>query len=254
MPDPGNWLIVFLRASGFILVFPVFSATHIPTRVRVALAALLGLLVAPVLPAAPLAGADFWGAAGVMAVEVGSGLLLGFAGRLMFYALDIAGGIISAEIGLNLPTSLNPMSAGQTTEIGTVLHYLGGVLFLALNLHHELLLAFRRSYHFLPAGGAGGVSEPLALEIIGRTGHLFAFAVQMAAPIIAVSFIITLVFSVLSRAVPQMNVFTESWAVRILGGLAVFGLTCHLFGAHIANFLRRLPEDMLRVAQLLGGG
>ena len=73
-----------------------------------------------------------------------------------------------------------------------------------------------------------------------------------AAPLIAVSFIITLVFSMLGRAVPQMNVFTESFAFRSLAGLAVFGLTLHLMAQHIMNYLQRLPEDVLRVAQLIG--
>ena len=77
---------------------------------------------------------------------------------------------------------------------------------------------------------------------------------QIAAPVMAVSFVITIVFSVLGRAVPQMNVFSESFPVRTLAGLAVFGLTCTFMAQHIANHLRRLPEDMLRVAQLMGAG
>jgi flagellar biosynthetic protein FliR len=184
-------------------------------------------------------------------MEGGFGLLLGFAARMLFFALDIAGAIIGAEIGLTIPSSLNPMSTGQTTEAATVLQYLAAMIFLTLNLHHGLLLAFQRSYHFLPVGG-GHLKESLLLDVLGRTGHLFWFALQMSAPVLAISFIITLVFAVLSRAVPQMNVFVESFTVRILVGLTVFALTCQIMGQHIANYLGRLPEDVLRVAQLLG--
>jgi flagellar biosynthetic protein FliR len=74
----------------------------------------------------------------------------------------------------------------------------------------------------------------------------------MAAPMIATSFLLNLIMAVLGRAVPQMNVFTESFAFRALAGLTVFGLTLNLMAQHIMNFLRRLPEDVLRVAQLLG--
>ena len=49
-----------------------------------------------------------------------------------------------------------------------------------------------------------------------------------------------------------MNVFTESFAFRTLAGLMVFGLTLNLMAQHITNYLNRLPEDILRVAQLLG--
>ena len=252
MPDPLNWLLVFLRASAFLAIFPVFSITNVPVQIRVALGALVSFLVAPTLPDASQAGADFWNVLGLMSMEVGFGLLLGFVSRMLFYTLDIAGAIIGAEIGFTIPAGLNPLSAGQTTETATVLQYLAAMLFLTLNLHHGLLLAFQRSYYFLPMGG-GHLRESLLLDVIGRTSHLFWFALQMSAPILAISFIVTLVFAVLSRAVPQMNVFVESFTVRILVGLTVFALTCQLMGQHMANYLGRLPEDVLRVAQLMGG-
>jgi flagellar biosynthesis protein FliR len=56
----------------------------------------------------------------------------------------------------------------------------------------------------------------------------------------------------LGRAVPQMNVFSESFAFRIMAGLFVFAVTLPLIGQHMANALRRLPDDMMRVAQWLG--
>jgi len=251
MPDLLTWLLVFLRASSLIAVFPVFSITNVPVQVRVALGALVSFLVAPIVPVGDFAGTDFWGIIGVMAKEVGFGLLLGFVARMLFYALEIAGALIGAEIGLSIPSSLNPLSPGQTTEAATVLQYLAAMIFLTLNLHHSLLLAFRRSYQFLPVGG-GHLRESLLLDVAGRTGHLFWFALQMSAPVMAISFIITLVFAVLSRAVPQMNVFVENISVRVLVGMIVFALTCQLMGQHIANYLGRLPEDILRVAQLLG--
>jgi flagellar biosynthetic protein FliR len=134
-----------------------------------------------------------------------------------------------------------------------ILQNLGIMLFLTLNLHHGLLMAFQRSYHFLPIGG-GRLNEALLLDLLGRTNQLFWFALQMSAPVLAVSFMVTLIFAVLSRAVPQMNVFLENFTVRLLAGLSVFGLTCQLMGEHIANYIGRLPEDVLRVAQLMGMG
>lgn len=251
MPDLLTWLLVFLRAMAFIVVFPVFSNTNIPVQVRVALGALVSFLVSPLVPTATLVLADFWGVIGLMMVEIGCGLLLGFVSRIIFYALEFAGNIISTEIGLNLPGGINPVTNSQSTQIATVLQYLGGVLFLSLNMHHGLLMAFRKSYQFLPIGG-GRPGEALLLDVVGRTGHVFWFGIQMAAPVLAVAFIITLVFAVLGRAVPQMNVFAENFSVRLLAGMIVFGLTCQLMAQHVANYLGRLPEDVLRVAQLVG--
>jgi len=251
MPDLLNWLLVFLRAIALLTIFPVFSATNFPVQIRLALGALLSFLVAPLIPAASVAHLDVWSVIGLMALEVGFGLLLGFVSRMIFYALEIAGGLIATEMGLMIPAGLNPLTTSPTSEIATILQYMAAMLFLSLNLHHGLLLAFQKSYLFLPVGG-GHLHESLALDIIGRTSHLFLFAVQMAAPMLAVAFIVTLVFAVLGRAVPQMNVFSESFSVKLMSGMVVFGLTCQLMAQHIANFLHRLPEDVLRVAQLVG--
>ena len=100
MPDVLNWLLVFLRASALMAVFPVFSAKNIPVQIRVALGALVAFLVAPTVPMRSLAPLDMWALLGLMMTEVGFGLLLGFVSRMLFYALEVAGGIISTEIGL----------------------------------------------------------------------------------------------------------------------------------------------------------
>jgi flagellar biosynthetic protein FliR len=244
------WLLVFLRAAGLLAVFPVFSGTNFPVQIRVALAALVAFLVAPLVPLAAMP-ADFWGVAGLMALELGFGLLLGFVSRMVFYALEIAGGLMATEIGLMLPAGINPMGASTISELATVLQYVAGMLFLGLNLHHALLLAFQRSYRFLPVGG-GRLQESVLLDVLGRSGHLFWFALQVAAPVLAVTFLVTIVFALLSRAVPQMNVFSENFSLRLLAGLIVVGLTCQLMAQHIANGLHHLPDDVLRVAYLLG--
>ena len=250
MPDFTTWLLIFVRASALFAVFPIFSITNVPRQVRIALGALLAFLVLPLVPGASAAN-DLWKLIGVIALEVCFGLLLGFVSRMVFYALDIAGNLLAAEIGLSMPTSINPMTANQSTDTANLLNYMAAMLLLSLNMHHELLAAFARSYSFLPVGG-GHLSGTLVVDLISRTTHLFVFAIQLAAPLVAVSFVITLVFSVLSRAVPQMNVFAESFGARLLAGLTVFGLTCQLMGQHIMNYLHRLPEDVLTVAQLVG--
>jgi flagellar biosynthetic protein FliR len=186
----------------------------------------------------------------MMAVEVGVGLMLGFVCRLVFFALEIAGNIMSTEIGLSVPPGLNPLNDAPMTTTAAILYYLAAMLFLSLDMHHWMLIGFQKTYSYLPIGAAH-VSQALVTNIIARTGGIFTTALQMSAPLLAVSFIISLVFAVLGRAVPQMNVFAESFAVRPLVGLSVFGLTLDLMAEHIMNYLRRLPEDMLRVAQAL---
>jgi flagellar biosynthetic protein FliR len=245
-----NWLMVFLRASSMLSVFPVFSARNFPVQLRLALGGLLAGMVAATLPDKAVQAADFWGLAGQMAIEVGMGLMIGFACRLVFFALEIAGSIISTEIGLSMPPGINPLNDAPMTTTAAILYYLAAMLWLSLDMHHWMLIAFKKTYDYAPIGTAH-LSQALVMDMVARTGGIFAIALQMAAPLLAVSFIISLIFAVLGRAVPQMNVFAESFAVRPLVGLSVFGVTLDLMAQHIMNYLRHLPEDMLRVAQAL---
>ena len=98
MPDLFTWMLVFIRVSAMLMLFPVFSITNVPVLVRVALGALTAFLIAPMVPALDVSGADLWKIIGLMSLEACYGLLLGFVSKLLFFALDIAGAIIGAEI------------------------------------------------------------------------------------------------------------------------------------------------------------
>lgn len=250
--DFFNWMLVFLRLSAFLLILPFFSMAGFPATMRVALGALGALLIAPVLPPFALNKLGFMSLLGVMIQEVSIGLLLGFVARMIFYAVEMAGSIISTEMGLNLAAIFDPMNQQSSQIAGTVLVFLATVVMLTLNLHHWMLLAFEESYTVLPAGTAH-LSNTLFETIVGQTSHVFMIALQLSAPIIAASFVITLIFSMLSRAVPEMNVFSEMFGFRIVGGLIVFGFTLQLSAQYVVNYLNRLPNDLLTVAQMMGG-
>ena len=233
-------------------VFPIFSAKNFPVQLRLALGALLSALISATLPHFEPAP-DTLGVIGQMAVEIGVGLLFGFASRLIFFALEIAAAIISIEIGLAMPAGVIPVMDQSATAPGAILYYLAAMLFLGMDMHHWMLVGFARTYEFLPIGTAH-FSHTLMTEMVARTSELFVVALQLSAPLMAVSFILLLVFSALGRAVPQMNVFHESLALRPLIGLGVFGMCMQLTSQHIINYLRHLPEDVLRVAQLMRVG
>jgi len=250
--DFYNWFLVFVRMGAFLLALPFFSAVNFPVMMRIALAGLAALLVAPQLPAFPINHLDLISLVGLLVREVAIGLLFGFFARMIFYAADIAGMIISNEMGLSMGSIMDPTS-GQSEQVpGLILFLLATITMLSLDLHHGLLLGFARSFEILPLGG-GHLSSALFETMVARTGQIFVIALQLSAPVMAVSFCITVFFSVMSRAVPQMNVFAESFGIRIAGGLVVLGFTLQIAAQYIANYLQRLPNDLLGLGQLLHG-
>ncbi len=251
--DFYNWMLVFVRVGAFLLALPFFSAVNFPVMLRIALAALAAMLISPQLPAFPMNHVDFFSLVGLMFRELSVGLLLGFIGRIIFFAADIAGMIISSELGLTMGQIFDPSSRQSEQVPGLILSFLAILTMLTLDLHHGLLLGFARTFEVLPVGG-GHLSPSLFELVIGRSSQIFLVALQIAAPVMAVSFVITVFFAIMSRAVPQMNVFAESFGIRIAGGLIVFGFTLQITAQYVANHLRRIPDDLLYIGQLLNGG
>jgi len=248
--DVTTWFVIFVRFSAYLLLFPVTAAQSIPIIVRLGFSATCAFLILPVVPAVPLHDAPLHKLFGLLFVEASTGLSLGLLARFLFYAVEMAGSLISTESGLMLSSNFNPITSSFGSAPGALLHWMTIVLLLTLNLHHWIIIGLQRSYEIIPAGGAH-LSELLLSDIVARASGMFVIALQMTAPLLASSFLVTLVFSLLGRAVPQMNVFSESFPVRSIAGLAVFGLTCNLLAQHIVNHLNRIPEDFIRVAQML---
>lgn len=249
--DLTTWFVVFVRFSAYLLLFPITAAQAIPVMVRLGFAGLGAFLILPLVPAVNLDAVSLFHVIRMFFMEVSTGLILGLLARFLFYAVEMAGSLIATESGLMLSSNFNPITASFVSSPGVVLHWMGLILMLTLDLHHWLIIGLQRSYEIIPAGGAN-LSELLLSDIVGRAAGMFVIAVQMTAPVLATSFLVTVVFSLLGRAVPQMNVFNESFPVRTFAGLAVFGLTCNLMAQHIVNHLNRIPQDFLRVANLLG--
>jgi flagellar biosynthetic protein FliR len=250
--DFYNWFLVFVRLGAFLLALPFFSAVNFPATMRVALAALSALLLAPQLPVLAVSHLDLLTLVGLLAREVAIGLLFGFFARMVFFAADIAGVIISSELGLSMGNIMDPTSRTPEQVPGLILFFMATITMLSLDLHHGLLLGFAKSFEVLPLGG-GHLSSSLFETIVARTSQIFVIALQIAAPVMAVSFCITVFFAVMSRAVPQMNVFAESFGIRIAGGLIVFGFTLQIAAQYIVNHLQRLPDDLIGLGQMLHG-
>ena len=251
--DFNNWMLVLVRAGAFLGTLPLFTMLNVPVRVRVALAGLLAVLIAPTLPPFALQHLAFLDWLGLFAREALSGLALGFVTRMVFFASDFAGQIMGNEMGLNLAAIVDPLN-GRTTQLPSmVMFVLTCMMMMTLDMHHWLLTGFQYTYTLVPIGGVQ-LHEMLFTNILDHTSRVFVVGVQIAGPMMAASFLAMLLLGFLGRLVPQMNVFAESFTVRIACGLTVFGLTMEISAQHILNGLHRLPEDMMRVAQFLGVG
>ena len=240
------WMMAFARAGGLMSLCPVFSGQTVPMQVRVAIAGMLSWFVTGTQHGTIAMPVDIITLVISTGHELGIGLLMGFGMRIVFYAIDFAGQVMSTEVGLTMSSDIDPISHTSSSAVGISLSYFGALLFLLSGCHHAMFAAFIRSFDLAPIGQMSFNSKVAEL-FVTSTGKIFLIAVQMAAPLIAVNFVVNFTFAILARVTPGIQSYSESFGVRIVAGLTLFGMTMGLTAQIVLNYLRGSPELVLRL-------
>ena len=240
------WVLVLLRTGAFFLGIPLFAGKLIPVKYRMAFALILSLLINPSVPADLYLAKHFFGAILLAMNEVCIGLLLAMMVRMVFFAVELAGHLISYEIGLMASNSVNPLLGSTDSTLTSLFYYFSLLIFFIANLHHEVIRAFILSFELLPIGNYFLHANP-TFQYVREVANVFVLGTLIAAPFIALNFIINLSFAVLGKAVPKMNVFITSFAVRILCGLVLLVSCILLISSYILEHSRRSVEVMLDI-------
>lgn len=242
------WMMALLRAGGLISVLPVFSAPSVPMQMRLVLAVFLAYLAGNYVPGHSSMPEQPAALALVAGNELLIGLFMGLIVKIIFFAAEMAGQIISNEMGLTTGSTLDPASGNNFATAGVLFSNLAALLLLTTGAYHSVLFAYLRSYRYAPVGNLG--FSPGALDLfVTQTSQIFLLGVQMSAPVIAVNFVVTLTFAVLGKVAPSINVFTESYSARILAGLTVLGLTFGLAAQYVLGYLQNAPDLMLQLVR-----
>jgi len=242
-----TWLMVLLRTTGVILQLPILAGRSIPVTVQVGLSMCIATLLVGVVPRAEVP-TTMWPLLYAAGGEVLIGLAMGFVGRMAFAAVDMAGRIITGEIGLNASAALG-VPEPSTEPLAALLSTFAIVMFFLFGGHLIMLSALARSFDIVLAGrpvltGAAGET------MIRATSHMIELGFRISAPFIAMNFLVSLAFSALGRVVPKLNPFVISFSVRLIAGLTLLSSS----GALIARYLY-LEFDLtpMTMLQLVAG-
>ncbi len=239
--DMYAWLFALFRATALMFSVPVFDHTGLPRTAKVAFAGLLALIAESRVAETVALPDQVVGVLLILTKEIAIGVLMGFAVRMVFAMLDFAARVLAVEVGLQPPPELQSDVAGN--PVGSILYYLGVVVFLS-GAHYAMIAAFVRSLELVPPGLQPPDVNFVAL-VVQHSVRIIYLGVLMAAPFMAVNFLINLTFSLLGRVVPRMNVFVLSFSARILAGLGMLALAAGLITHYMIEEFRGVPETML---------
>jgi flagellar biosynthesis protein FliR len=216
------FLLVFARVGTALMFMPVFGEVFVSSTIRLMFALVMSLLLAPVLmPTLPVPPTAVPAFATLIATEAFIGLFLGVVARMVMSALEMAGMVISLQTGLAAAAMFNPAIGTQGSPFGSILGVLGITLLVVTDLHHLLLAGVANSYALFPPGGILPVND-FAETTMRLVGQSFSIGTQMAAPFVIGGIVLNVALGVLSRLVPQMQIFFVALPIQIAGGLVLF--------------------------------
>jgi flagellar biosynthetic protein FliR len=210
--------LVMLRCAGFVISAPIFGHRAVPGPVKAGLIAVLSITLASGVAVATDAQPMLLAAPVELAIGVGLGLTMA-AG---FSVVDAASRLLSIQMGLSLGAVFDPVGGEASTPFEPLFAVLAGLLFLALNLHQAIVRILAESFTALPIGG--GLPSGLFGALASLIAIALELAVKVAMPLALVLLLVELAVALISRAIPQVNVFFLGLPLKILVGIALVAI------------------------------
>ena len=247
------WLAAFAwplaRILALVASAPVIGNPSVPASVKIGLALLITIVVAP-LAAAP-AGIDPASAGGllILAQQLLIGLAMGFAMQVAFWAAELAGELIGLQMGLGFATLYDASVPGFIPIVGQYLGIVISLAFLAVDGHLLLVSTLAQSFQVLPLAPFSAPSGLRALAEWG--GSIFSLGLALSLPLLAALLITNLALAVLTRAAPQLNIFAIGFPLAILIGILALALALPYFAPTFERMFSDGLAAMLRLAAAL---
>jgi len=239
-----NVLWAMLRIGALCMVLPLIGTHAVPKRVRVLLAGVLALSIAPLLPAPPhWQGLD---AALVLDIvrELSLGVLMGFSVRLAFEAGALAGTLIATGSGLAFAQMSDPLRGVSSNIVGQWFYLAFGLIFFASDGHLAVIELLLHSYHHLPIGTFLADPSTLPAAVLGFFPSVLSAGVSLALPVLVALLAVNLAFGVLARAAPALNPIQLGLPVSVLLGLLLLMLLSHELAPPIQRLLQLSFDSM----------
>lgn len=246
----NTWIAAFLwpltRILGLVATAPLFGNLSIPVRIKLGLGVMLTLVIAPTVPA--VAGADPMSLAGFLIIiqQLIIGLAMGFAMRIVFGAVEMAGEVAGLTMGFGFATFFDPQTRARTSAIAQFLSLLTLMLFLALNIHLSMLATLAESFVSMPIS-AMPMDNSAFRQIANWGGLIFSAGAQLALPVIAALLLTNIALGVLTRAAPQLNLFGIGFPITLGVGFIVIALMLPYLMSPLERLFQQGLETVGRV-------
>jgi flagellar biosynthesis protein FliR len=244
--------LVLARVAPLFLLAPLFSSKSFSPRVRSVTAVALAIGISPAASQAlgdgtiPLGA---WELGGLMVKELLVGMAFAFGIGALFAALQVAGSLLDTMIGFSLGGIVDPLSGTQSSLLAQLYAMIGVLVFIAIGGDGWVIAGLARTYEAVPLLDAPRIGSLTAGAQAAFSGILGA-AVQVCAPVLLALIITDAALGVVSRVVPQINVFAVGFPAKIAVGLLLIGASLPFAAGWLGDELERSVATALRTLQV----
>lgn len=245
------FVMVFVRTVSMIVTAPVLGDETLPVQIKVALGVFVALVMYPLVAAQhPVVDLKLAGMAIMALKEVAVGVMLGFSAEIVLMAANVAGDLMSFDLGLTMASVLDPTSGQQNPVLTTLMRLMLVLVFLLVNGHHFVLQALCLSFEAVSLGSFS-ISGALSDHFISLIGSLFVLGIKLSAPIIVASFLVNVALGVLTRVAPQINVFILNFQLKIGIGFIILMAAAPMMVFVFKKILAGFEDNMLQLVRLM---
>ena len=215
----ASFMLPLFRVASMLMVMPVFGTTLLPRRIRLYLTVAITVAIVPGLPPMPAVNPLDLSGLLLIAEQILVGAVLGFAMQLFFHAFVVAGQIVAVQMGMAFAAMVDPTNGVSVAVIGQFFTMLVTLMFLAMNGHLVVFEVLTESFTTLPVGS--GLMVNHFWELAGKLGWVLSAALMLVLPAIAALLVVNIAFGIMTRAAPQLNIFSIGFPLTLVLGLFI---------------------------------
>lgn len=248
----GTFLWPLFRVMGLLIADPLFGTRSIPRKFKVGMAIVITVLITPSLPPMPAVAVISGTGLLMIAQQLIIGMSLGFIMRMTITVVEMAGFLISTQMGLGFAMLFDPQHNSQVPTISRLLSLMVFMMLLAMDGHHLILSTLIDSFRLFPI-------SPDFLPRIGFRqladwgSKMFSLGLLLSMPVVGALLIINLAIGVMTRAAPQFNIFSFGFPLTLLAGFIALYLSLPSFADGIIQLYREGTAMMLTLLKARAG-
>jgi len=244
------FFLVLARLSPLFLLAPLFSSQMIPMRVRGVVAVALAIGLSPVVGGGRAIDPDLVGLAGLVGKELLVGSAFAFALGALFAAISIAGTFLDTLIGFSYGAVVDPITGTSAAVISQLYALLGVLIFIAIGGDAWVIQGLAKTYEIVPLDGVPALGAMLT-GVESAFAGIFSAAIQVAGPIVLALILTDAAFGIVSRVVPQLNVFSVGFPAKVVVGLVLMGVTLPFVATWLGDELEASVSTALKTLQVV---